>query len=157
MIAVMAVRDGILGYKDNGRLPWYCGDDTAFMKSVTAGKHLLVGGSTARMLTGLLKTKDCTVITSNPIKGLRCRPKPSYDMLSDDTVLFGGAAMYKEYLRFCSDVYLTEIREDLEPRGGSEYVLYHPDLTDFRFRSVDRFPCGSLCFRYSNRNFTERT
>ncbi len=124
MKAIAAMASNRVIGKD-GKLPWRIPGDLKFFKKMTYDKTCFVGRKTfidlpyLQRRQFLIASNDVTYsFESSPnfqcIKSV-CRNFSYPPILVDsDTMLIGGASLYKQMIPFCSDLYLTRLFDAYE-------------------------------------------
>ena len=116
---VVAVgRNKVIG-KDGG-LPWKLPDDTKHVREVTMGKPLIMGrrtyASIGRPLAGrtnIVLTRDAefhpegVLVAHTPEEALRLAGD------APETIVFGGAQVYKQFLPMAERLYMTSVDADV--------------------------------------------
>lgn len=112
--------------------------DMDFFRKTTSGKVIVMGSNTLKsfpngkplknrvnivLYPGGEKRDDCIVVDSMEELSLELK---KYN--TDDTFIVGGAMFYKTMLPYCSEVYVTKVKED----GGAEVFYENLDkLSDW--------------------------
>jgi len=150
MIAVAAMAaNRVIGAE--GKIPWYLPEDLRWFKELTMGGTLLMGrvtyDSIGRPLPGRhtivmsrkegLEIPGVTVIRD--LSGLRGV------VVQGDVFVVGGAEIYRAALPYCRDLYLTEVRKDVE---GDRKMPMFEDV--FRFSSLLRETTEMSIVHYVN-------
>lgn len=123
----------VIGHK--GKLPWHLPDEFRWFKDMTMGHTLLMGRKTYGDVGKPLPGRKTIVLTR---KGGKF---PGAEVLSDwkklnpkevqgDLFVAGGAEIYAQMLPYCSDLYLTIVKQ--KPDGDA----YFPPFED-TFELVD--------------------
>ena len=121
-IGIVAVSlNGVIGKE--GKLPWHLSDDLKRFKATTSG-HTVIMGRKAYMEIGKpLPNRVNYVLTRDPnFKADGCIVCPSLDSAfeqaekSGEKICFviGGATVYKEALPFLDEIYLTEVKAEVD-------------------------------------------
>ena len=150
MIAVAAMAaNRVIGAE--GKIPWHLPEDLRWFKELTMGGTLLMGrvtyDSIGRPLPGRqtivmsrkegLEIRGVTVIRD--LSGLRGA------VVQGDVFVVGGAEIYRAALPYCRDLYLTEVRKDVE---GDRKMPMFEDV--FRFSSLLRETTEMRIVHYVN-------
>lgn len=139
MISCIAAVNNDYGIGKNGNLLFHLKEDMERFKELTTGKTVIMGRKTLDSLPGgkPLPNRNNIVITHN-IDLLKSNP----DLYSEsaelalgkailnrkDIFIIGGESIYKQLLRYCDKVYLTEVHVDCDadtyfPSLRSEFLL----------------------------------
>lgn len=132
---VAMARNRVIG-KDN-KIPWYLPEDFKWFKSQTQGHVIVMGRKTFDSLPKALPNRENIVLsrrsTSLPgatVIGDISKLQPFLDQGKQVWVI-GGSEIYKLMLPYCSDVYLTLVKQS--PEGDTffpdfEKEFYSPEL-----------------------------
>ena len=138
MIAVVAMASNrVIGA--DGRIPWHLPEDLRWFKETTMGGVLLMGRVTYESIARPLPGRTTVVLSRNrdlSIPGVRVIH--GLDALRDvaegrQIFVVGGAEIYRIAMPYCRDLYLTEVKREVE--GDRRFPVFE-DL--FRFSSVLR-------------------
>ena len=110
-------KNGELGI--NGNLIWHIKDDLIFFRNMTLNHDIIMGRKTFESLPKLLDRRNHIVLTRgkidndnievcNNIKALVTRYQ------NKDAFVIGGASIYREFIDYCENIYLTEIDDICE-------------------------------------------
>lgn len=138
MIAVAAMAaNRVIG--SHGRIPWHSPDDLRWFKELTTGGTLLMGRVTFESIGRPLPGRETIVLSRREglaIPGVQVI-RGLHDLRSarvqGELYVVGGADIYRITLPYCRDLYLTEVKCDVE--GDRKFPLFE-DL--FRFSAVLR-------------------
>lgn len=106
--------------QDNA-LPWHLPEDLAFFKKITLNKPIIMGRKTFDSIGKPLPQRKNIIVTRNPdlkIKG--CVVLDSLESVLDhckdeeEIMLIGGASLYKQWLPFANQMYITLIGGSFE-------------------------------------------
>ena len=137
-----------------GGIPWHNAEDFRFFKAMTLGKDILVGRRTAQNLPPLPNRK-VFVLSRNvnsfntdtlDAKGQRIFVKNITEEqvhLKPDLILCGGAELYSKFLPFCTELYLTTIKQIVDgdtffPPFGNMFK-FEGDLKDNKELRIERY------------------
>lgn len=124
--------------KDN-KLPWHLPEDLRWFKKLTTGHVIIMGRKTWESIGKPLPNRESIVVTRREIPGIRTvRNLAEIDPATDarDYFIIGGAQLFTEGLRLCSDLFLTLIKREVE---GD--VFLPPFESDFRlFETIQDTP-----------------
>ena len=132
-VAAMAV-NRVIG--DAGRIPWHLPEDLRWFKELTMGGTLLMGRVTYESIGRPLPGRQTIVLSRREgwqIPGVAViRDLSQLRQASGDSEVFvvGGAEIYRAALPYCRDLYLTEVRREVN--GDSRMPVFE-DV--FRFSS----------------------
>ena len=138
MIAVAAMASNrVIGAA--GKIPWHLPEDLRWFKELTTGGTLLMGRVTYDSIGKVLPGRKTIVLSRQ--EGLRI---PDVQVIRDlsglrsaelqgEVFVVGGAEIYRVALPYCRDLYLTEVRREVE---GDRRMPVFEEL--FRFSAVLR-------------------
>ncbi|HET7700914.1 MAG TPA: dihydrofolate reductase [Candidatus Limnocylindria bacterium] len=138
-IAFVVARDrgGVIG-KD-GALPWRLPDDMRHVRQTTVGKPLIMGRRTYESIGRPLPDRTNIVLTRDPAfraEGVLVArtPEEALALAGDapETIVFGGADVFRRFLPMADRIYLTEV--DAAVEGDT----FFPALDDAEWREVER-------------------
>lgn len=133
MIAVAAMAaNRVIG--DAGRIPWHLPEDMRWFKELTMGGTLLMGRVTYESIGRPLPGRRTIVLSRR--EGLQI---PGVAVIRDlsqlqqaagtgEVFVVGGAEVYRVALPYCRDLYLTELRREVD---GDRQMPVFEDV--FRF------------------------
>ena len=130
-VAAMAV-NRVIG--DAGRIPWHLPEDLRWFKELTMGGTLLMGRVTYESIGRPLPGRQTIVLSRREgwqIPGVAViRDLSQLRQASGDSEVFvvGGAEIYRAALPYCRDLYLTEVRREV---NGDRRMPVFEDV--FRF------------------------
>jgi len=144
-IAAMA-QNRVIG--NEGKIPWHIPDDFKWFKQTTMGRAVLMGRKTFASLGKPLPGRINLVATrQTAIPGVVCVPDlDAFDPGAyADVFVIGGAEIYEQTLRRCSDLFLSVIHREVEgdawfPEFESFFelagtVLRHPEFEVRHYRN----------------------
>jgi dihydrofolate reductase len=118
-LIVAVARNGVIG-RDGG-LPWHLPEDLKHFKRTTSGHAVIMGRKTHESIGRPLPKRRNIVVTRSGAAFAGCDTATSLqDAIalareSDDRpFVIGGASLYEEALPLATEIYLTEIDEDVE-------------------------------------------
>jgi dihydrofolate reductase len=138
MIAVAAMASNrVIGAE--GKIPWHLPEDLRWFKELTMGGTLLMGrvtyDSIGKPLPGratiVMSRKDGLVIPG--VEVIRDLSGLQNARIQGEVFVVGGSEIYRIALPYCRDLYLTEVKREVE--GDRKFPVFE-DL--FRFSSVLR-------------------
>lgn len=115
----------------NNDLIWHLPNDLKFFRSVTTGKNVLMGRNTFWSLPKVLPNRTNIVITDmdddypnevviyNSIDSFI----KDYSDKKEDVFIIGGASIYKQFIEYADELYLTEIDASCDDAS-----VYFPDF-----------------------------
>jgi dihydrofolate reductase len=130
--AIAAVsQNGVIG--KNGDLPWRISGDLQWFKKITMSHVLLMGRKTWQSLPKALPGRENWVLsrTMNPEEGMKVfRSLEEAKERLDGRTLFiiGGGELYSLALADCSELYLTEVHQEVE--DGDAFFPDHSEFFD---------------------------
>src|SRR3569833_2798125 len=103
--------------KDN-KLPWHIPEDLRWFKKLTTGNVIIMGRKTWDSIGKPLPNRESIVVTRSgaSIPGVRTVQSLSeIDPARDarDYFIIGGAKIFETALPFCSDIYLTLVKREV--------------------------------------------
>lgn len=111
-------RGGVIG-KD-GALPWRLPDDQKHVRALTVGKPLIMGRRTYESIGRPLPDRTNIVLTRDPAfhaDGVRIARTPEEALAiagdAPETIVFGGADVFRHFLPLADLIYLTEVDADV--------------------------------------------
>jgi len=109
----------------DGRLPWRLPDDMKHVREVTTGKPLIMGRRTYESIGRPLPKRTNIVLTRDPAfrpEGVIVARTPDEALAlagdAPETIVFGGAEVFRHFLPMAQRIYLTEVDADV---GGDTY------------------------------------
>ena len=132
-VAAMAV-NRVIGHA--GSIPWHLPEDLRWFKELTMGGTLLMGRVTYESIGRPLPGRQTIVLSRREgwqIPGVAViRDLSQLRQASGDSEVFvvGGAEIYRAALPYCRDLYLTEVRREV---NGDRRMPVFEDV--FRFSS----------------------
>jgi dihydrofolate reductase len=109
----------------DGRLPWRLPDDMKHVREVTTGKPLIMGRRTYESIGRPLPKRTNIVLTRDPAfrpEGVLVARTPDEALAlagdAPETIVFGGAEVFRHFLPMAERIYLTEVDADV---GGDTY------------------------------------
>ena len=122
---VAKASNNVIG-RDN-KLPWYLPNDLKYFKKVTFGKPVIMGRKTWESLKGPLPGRTNIVITRQPDyvaegakvvstldDAVEMAENVAFIEGQEETVIMGGAEIYKLALPKADRLYLTEVHADVD-------------------------------------------
>jgi len=121
-LIVAIAKNRVIG-KDN-KLLWHISDDLKRFKKLTSHKKMIMGRKTFQSLPGILPNRDHIILTHNR-DFVVDSPNVSifhdadtllkqYKDCSEEIFIIGGAEIYKQFLPYCKNLYITKIQEDFK-------------------------------------------
>lgn len=112
--------------KDN-KLIWHIKEDLIYFKEKTIGKTVVMGKNTFHSIEKALPGRNNIVITSqnidiDDIKVLHDY-KEVFSLEENEIYIIGGESIYKLFLPYANNLYLTEIEEE-EPLADSYFPKF---------------------------------
>lgn len=112
-------RNRVIG--KGGTLPWRLPDDMKHVKALTVGKPLIMGRRTYESIGRPLPDRTNIVLTRDPtfkadgVKVART-PEEAIALAGDapETIVFGGADIFKLFMPMVDRLYLTEVDADVK-------------------------------------------
>lgn len=112
MIALIAAygENQVIG--KNNSLPWHLPNDLKHFKELTIGKTIVMGRTTYESIGRPLPNRKNVVLTHNPsftAKGVEVVHQIDDVLALGNVMIIGGASIYKQFLPYVTDLYITEI------------------------------------------------
>lgn len=118
-----------------GKIPWHLSDDLKFFKRTTLGHIILMGRKTYDSLGKPLPGRENWVLTrGKDIEGVRVFHDVSEITEPTDgreLFLIGGAQLYESLLPYCSELFLTLVKREVE---GDAF--FPPFEDDFEMKEI---------------------
>ncbi len=143
-IIVAIAKDNVIG-KDN-KLLWHISEDLKRFKKITTGKKMIMGRKTFESLPGILPNREHIVLTrDNNFNVDSDKVTIEHDFNSvlqryleceDEVFVIGGAEIYKQFLPYAKNLYLTKVDEEFEGDTyfpGINYSNYNTEYTSEKF------------------------
>ena len=102
--------------KDN-KLVWHIPEDLKYFKEITTGKTVVMGRKTYESIGKALPNRNNIVLSRNNIRLDDVTVINNYKEvlnISDNVFIIGGASIYKLFLPYADNIYLTEIEDTSE-------------------------------------------
>lgn len=120
---IVAVSDnGVIGR--DGTLPWHFPEDLQNFKDLTMGRPMIMGRKTYLDIGRPLPGRKSIVVTSSPtghvhpdlieVSSITEAMALAIAMRKDRVFFIGGARIFEEALKWCSEYYITRIKEKFE-------------------------------------------
>ncbi|MEK7863900.1 MAG: dihydrofolate reductase [Chloroflexota bacterium] len=138
-IALVVARDrgGVIG--KGGGLPWRLPDDMKHVRETTVGKPLIMGRRTYESIGRPLPDRTNIVLTRDPsfrADGVlvAATPEQALSLAADapETIVFGGADVFRRFLPLADRIYLTEVDANVD--GDT----FFPSLDMTEWREIER-------------------
>lgn len=123
-----------------GKIPWYLPEDFKWFKRATTGNVVLMGRKTFESLGRPLPNRANVVVTRGPeipgVSTLRELEGLDPDLYPSDVFVIGGAEVYAQLLPFCSELYLSVVKQEVE---GDAYFPAFEELFELKEKLLE-FP-----------------
>jgi len=101
------------------RIPWHLPEDFKWFKQMTTGNVIVMGRKTFESIGKPLPNRETIVLSrgdfSYPgVKTIRSLDEIAPLVANREVFIAGGAQIYTQALPFCSDVYLTLVKREVE-------------------------------------------
>ena len=145
MKAIVAIdRNGAIGLE--GKLLFHCPLDLKHFKAYTKGKRLAMGSKTYESLPKmdlagrelLVLSKRPTLVGRNPIASQYQTIEELVFDCNKDTILIGGASLYRQLLPLCSEIVVTQFEAVAEK---ADAYLDLKQLKGFKMEGQKRHFC----------------
>lgn len=126
---VATARNGVIG--KNNEIPWYLPADLKYFKRTTIDHHVIMGRKTFESMgrplpkrTNIVVTRDVFFIASGCLiaRTIEEALGMAYDNGETEAFIIGGGEIYRQSMKYCDRIYLTEI--DIEPEGD----VFFPEM-----------------------------
>jgi dihydrofolate reductase len=123
-IAAMA-QNRVIGFQN--RIPWHFSDDFKWFKQTTLGNTLLMGRKTYESIGRPLPGRTTLVLSRGEIdfpgttRVANWRTIPQ-ELVTGTIFVAGGAEVYSQTLPYCSDLYLTHVKQT--PEGDTFFPKF---------------------------------
>jgi dihydrofolate reductase len=134
-------RNRVIG--KGGTLPWRLPDDMKHVRALTVGKPLIMGRRTYESFpkrplpdrTNIVLTRDPAFKAEGAL--VAHTPKEALALAGDapETIVFGGAEVFKQFMPMVERVYLTEV--DADVKDGDTFF---PSFDPIDFRVIENVP-----------------
>lgn len=122
IISLIAVIDNNFGIGSAGDQLVYISNDLKRFKNLTSGKPVVMGRKTFEVLPkGALPNRRNIILSRNknlnyPNTEITCSVEETFDLLKNEKEIFiiGGGEIYKLFLPFANNIYLTHIHHIFE-------------------------------------------
>ncbi len=125
-----------------GTLPWRLPDDMKHVRALTVGKPLIMGRRTYQSIGRPLPERTNIVLTRDPsfkAEGVLVArtPEEAVALAGDapETIVFGGAEVFRQFMPMVDRVYLTEV--DADVKDGDTFF---PPFGQIDFRVLENVP-----------------
>ena len=103
----------------NNELIWRLKKDLNFFRQTTWNKDIIMGRKTFESLPKLLPHRNHIVLTRKKIEIANVKIYNNIDMLImeymyKDAFVIGGGSIYKQFLKYAENMYITEIQDTCE-------------------------------------------
>ena len=101
----------------NNKLLWNIPNDLKYFKKITTGKTVVMGRKTYESIEKPLPNRKNIVLTRQNIKIENVEIINDYKKvleMNEDIFIIGGEQIYKVFLPYAANIYLTEINESKE-------------------------------------------
>jgi len=101
------------------KIPWHLPEDFKWFKEMTTGHVIVMGRKTFESIGKPLPNRETVVLSRSQFDLAGARTIHSLDELSSlagsrQVFICGGAEVYAQALRMCSDLYLTLVKRTVE-------------------------------------------
>jgi dihydrofolate reductase len=150
-LIVAVARNGVIGR--DGTLPWHLPEDLKHFKRTTNGHAIIMGRKTHESIGRPLPGRRNVVVTRGGARFEGCETASSLEeaialarQTDDCPFVIGGASLYQRALPLATEVYLTEIDEDIE--GDTRFELSLDEFDEVELRSGET---PNVTFRHLRR------
>ena len=116
-IAAMSL-NRVIGH--GNQIPWHLPEDFQWFKQMTTGHLIVMGRKTYESIGRPLPNRTTVVLSRNPTLAIAgVRVIAHWDQIQPECAgqtifICGGAQIYEQALPFCSDLYLTVVKRQVE-------------------------------------------
>ena len=112
----------------NNKLLWHIPNDLKYFKELTTGKTVVMGRKTYESIGKPLPNRENIVLTRQNIEIDNVNVVNDYKKILDleDVFIIGGEQIYKLFLPYADNIYLTEIAENKE--ADSYFPIFDKSL-----------------------------
>lgn len=136
-------KNGIMGI-DNKLIASYP-EDMLYFKTITNNSTVIMGRKTYESIGKPLKNRNNIVISSTNIPNVinvnnfqqAIIESKNFD---NDCWVIGGASVYKEALKFATEIHLTIMKEQLENENLNYIRFPWIDPTEYKIQSIEPLP-----------------
>ncbi len=127
---------------NQGKIPWHIPEDFRWFKHMTIGQTILMGRKTYQSIGRPLPGRKTMVVTRNvePIFGVeichdanlliqRWEENCTFAQKFESLAVCGGAEIYRQFLPFCSSLYLTRVKKTV---GGDTFFPSFEDASTLK-------------------------
>ena len=145
-IAAMS-RNRVIGVGD--RLPWHLPEDFKWFKKMTTGQIVVMGRKTFESLGGPLPNRRTVVLSRGPYRAEGVEVVGGLEELrfpagGVEVFICGGSQVYGQALPYCSDLYLTLVKREVE---GDAFFPPFEDRFELVGRVVENVDFDVLHYR----------
>ena len=152
-IAAMSL-NRVIGARN--KIPWHLPEDFKWFKKMTTGNVLVMGRKTFESIGKPLPNRATIVLTRSSLQfpgaqtaaGLKEINLDHPEFAGREIFICGGAQVYRDALPFCSDLYLTLVKREVEGDAFfppfedkfalAEQLLDNPDFKILHYRQSVR-------------------
>lgn len=116
MLSLIVAYDKNKSIGNQNTIPWKLKADMKRVKALTTGQTIIMGRKTLESIGHALPNRINRILTRNPES---LQKYENIEVFTDDTILdnletekiyiFGGAAIYAQYLSRCDELFITEV------------------------------------------------
>lgn len=133
----------------NNKLIWHISEDLKYFKEKTMGKTIVMGEKTYFSIGHALSGRNNIVISfdKKDISGVKVlnNYKDVFLLNEDEIFIIGGSSIYKLFLPFSSNLYLTEI-DDSDSNADSYFPSFDKTLYDKII--IDNSICDNISYSF---------
>jgi dihydrofolate reductase len=134
MISLVVAHDKnqVIGYEN--QLPWHLPSDLKHFKELTIGKTIVMGRSTFESIGRPLSNRTNIVLTHSTafqVDNVEIAHQIEDIFAFDEVMIIGGASIYKQFLPYADQLYITEIHHAF--KGDTYFPKWDKD--DFQLVS----------------------
>lgn len=139
MKAIVAIAGNrIIGYK--GKTPWKLPEDLKFFRDMTWGSTIIMGRKTYDSIGHPLPGRHNVVLTHRKLKAateVRCISnlhtairlcKKTEKTQNGKVYVVGGACVYRDLLPFCSEIFITYVKEYYPLEGDAFFPAFEEEF-----------------------------
>lgn len=129
MISIIAAVGKNLEIGKDGNLLWSIPNDLKYFKKLTTGKTIVMGRKTYESIGKPLPNRKNIVLTRKNIKINDVEVvnnKNKILNIKEEVFIIGGESIYKKFLPYASNIYLTEIEDEKD--ADTYFPEFNKDL-----------------------------
>lgn len=136
-----------IGYKNE--LLFHIPDDLRRFKSLTMGKTIIMGRKTYESIGKPLPGRQNIVLTSSEIPEVQTAKniEEAVKLSENDIFIIGGSSIYKQFLPYANDIYLTEVLGKAE-NADAYFPKFDKSQYELFFEGPDYLSDGYMIYNH---------